>query len=281
LTTKANLLRRGVLQEAVCVLCNQEIESTRHVLWDCPAAQDVWCACDRIFQKSSFEGSGFREIWEALIMRCNQEELAFSAILARNIWFRRNSFVHKGVFSHPNELVRDAEVSFQEFSHVKSMATGQNCGITNNMSVLWQPPPAGIFKVNWDVGFNPKLRRMGVGIIVRDDCGRIHVAQSKTLNSYQEPVVGEALVALQAVEFSRDLGLQDVLFEGDSLQVVNMMLEPGESWCHYGQIGADIKLLMGSFRSCEIKHVRQNQNRAAHGLAKEAVREVIDRVWME
>jgi ribonuclease HI len=94
-------------------------------------------------------------------------------------------------------------------------------------------------------------------------------------------VVGEALAALQAVEFSRDLGLQDVLFEGDSLQVVNMILEPGESWCHYGQIGADIKLLMSSFRSCEIKHVRRTQNRAAHGLAKEAVREVIDRVWME
>jgi hypothetical protein len=125
LPTKANLLRRGVLQEVVCVLCNQEIESTRHVLWDCPTAQDVWCACDRIFQKSSFEGSGFREIWEALIMRCNQEELAFSAILARNIWFRRNSFVHGGVFSHPNKLVRDAEVSLHEFSHVKSMATSK------------------------------------------------------------------------------------------------------------------------------------------------------------
>jgi hypothetical protein len=76
----------------------------------------------------------------------------------------------------------------------------------------WQPPPQSIFEVNWDVGFNPQLKRMGVGVIVRDDHGRVHAALSKTLNTYQEPVVGETLVALQAVEFSRDLGLQDVIF---------------------------------------------------------------------
>jgi hypothetical protein len=62
------------------------------------------------------------------------------------------------------------------------------------------------------VGLNPKLQQMGVGVIVRDDHGRVHAAISKTLNTYQEPVVGESLAALQAVEFSRDLGLQDVIF---------------------------------------------------------------------
>lgn len=145
----------------------------------------------------------------------------------------------------------------------------------------WLPPSVGIFKVNWDVGFNPKLLRMGAGVVVRDDHGRVHAAQSKTLSSYQEPMVVEALVALQAVEFSRDLGLQDIILEGDSLQVVNVILEHEDSWCRFGEIEVDIKLVLGSFRSWDIKHVKWSQNNAAHGLAKESVKEVMDKVWME
>ena len=91
-------------------------------------------------------------------------------------------------------------------------------------------------------------------------------------------MIGESLAALQAVEYSRDLGLQEVIFEGDSLQVVNMILAQDESQCRFGQIVADILTILGSFRSWDFQHVRRAQNHAAHGLAKESVREVIDRV---
>jgi ribonuclease HI len=107
-------------------------------------------------------------------------------------------------------------------------------GTVTDFKERWQPPPAGMFKINCDVGFNPKLQCMGVGVIVRDEHGRVHAAQSKTLTSYQEPVVGEALAALQAVELSRDLGLQDILLEGDSLQVLTMILEQEDNWCRFG-----------------------------------------------
>jgi hypothetical protein len=63
-------------------------------------------------------------------------------------------------------------------------------GTVTDFKERWQPPPAGMFKINCDVGFNPKLQFMGVGVIVRDEHGRVHAAQSKTLTSYQEPVVG-------------------------------------------------------------------------------------------
>jgi ribonuclease HI len=149
------------------------------------------------------------------------------------------------------------------------------------MMARWQPPPENTFKVNWEVGINPKRQQLGVGVIVRDDHGRVHAAMSKTLDTFQEPVIGESLVALHAVEFSRDLGLQDVIFEGDSLQVVKMILDQDESWCRFGQIVADIQTVLGSFRRWEVRHVKRNQNTAAHGLAKESVREKIDRVWME
>jgi hypothetical protein len=94
LPTRENLFKRKVLEDTICMFYSQGIESTRHVLWDCPAAMDVWGVCDQKFHKAQFQGSEFRDVWEALIQCCNGEELAFSAILARNIWHRRNSVVH-------------------------------------------------------------------------------------------------------------------------------------------------------------------------------------------
>jgi ribonuclease HI len=93
--------------------------------------------------------------------------------------------------------------------------------------------------------------------------------------------MGEAFAALQTLEFSRDLDLHYILLEGDSLQVVNMILEQGENWCRYGPVVADIHLILGSFRRWEIVHAKRTQNHAAHGLAKEATREVMDKVWIE
>jgi hypothetical protein len=117
--------------------------------------------------------------------------------------------------------VKNAAVEHREVSTEISLA-------------CWQPPPQSIFKVNWDVGFNPQLKRMGVGVIVRDDHGRVRAAINKTLNTCQESVVRETLVALQAVEFSLYLGLQDAIFEGDSMQVFNMILDHDKSWCRFG-----------------------------------------------
>ena len=43
--TNENSLKRTVLTEALCPICQSDIESVGHALWSCPAAQDVWHEC--------------------------------------------------------------------------------------------------------------------------------------------------------------------------------------------------------------------------------------------
>jgi ribonuclease HI len=50
----------------------------------------------------------------------------------------------------------------------------------------------------------------------------------------QELVVVEAQAALCAVEFCCNLGLQDIILEGDSTHVVNSVNAIGPNWCRYG-----------------------------------------------
>jgi ribonuclease HI len=145
----------------------------------------------------------------------------------------------------------------------------------------WRPPQEDFYKVNWDAALNSANRRMGVGIIVRDHLGMVIAARSQTLEFLPEPVVAEAIAALHAAEFSRDLGLPTIVLEGDSLQVVKEVQDMRPTWSRYGHIAADIHTVLQGVRSWQICHTKRATNFAAHGLAKEATLNVIDRVWME
>lgn len=56
----------------------------------------------------------------------------------------------------------------------------------------WASPLFRRYKVNWDVALDSHNKRMGIGVIVRDYKGRATVAQSKTFNTFYEPVAAEA-----------------------------------------------------------------------------------------
>lgn len=90
LQTKDNLKRRRVVQEDICFICNRFVETAKHSLWDCPAAQDVWGGSDQMF------GGDFLAVTEYLMERCNIEELELAGVIASDIWKRRNSVLHGG-----------------------------------------------------------------------------------------------------------------------------------------------------------------------------------------
>ncbi|XP_059461760.1 uncharacterized protein LOC132190696 [Corylus avellana] len=145
----------------------------------------------------------------------------------------------------------------------------------------WKAPPMGKVKTNWDIATDSKQNRLDFGVIIRDDRGRVLTALSKTLNSIQELVVGEAMGALAAVEFSRDSGFFDVILEGDSKQVVDAITNTGPSWSKYEHIAGDIQEVRKTFRTWEVRHVKRVANEAAHRLAKAAIREEGEGIWLE
>jgi tagatose-1,6-bisphosphate aldolase non-catalytic subunit AgaZ/GatZ len=54
--------------------------------------------------------------------KCSPKEFEFFVILARKIWFQRNSVVHGGVFTGPNELIQEAYASIDDFRKVNAKA---------------------------------------------------------------------------------------------------------------------------------------------------------------
>lgn len=87
---------------------------------------------------------------------------------------------------------------------------------------------------------------MGVGIIVRDHQGRVSVALSRTIKAMQEPGTTEAMRALSTAEFTKDLGIPDIILEGGCLQVVNAIKGAGTSWSPYGQVVGDARMVLNT-----------------------------------
>lgn len=120
---------------------------------------------------------------------------------------------------------------------------------------------------------------MGIGIVVRDHSGFVIAAQGKRTTGL--PVHAEAMGALVAAELSRDLGLPDVIMEGDSLQVVQSLRNMSPNWSSYGKIIEDARGILYTRRSWMVSHVKREANSAAPHLAKNAFTMSLDRVWME
>jgi hypothetical protein len=85
LPTKENLLQRRVVSDNLCPICTLSGETTAHILWHCPSAQDVWCSSPLRFQKSNSMSLNFKCLFEEMIDRFEYEELAPWAIIARTI----------------------------------------------------------------------------------------------------------------------------------------------------------------------------------------------------
>lgn len=126
--------------------------------------------------------------------------------MARRIWMRRNELVHIGKFIHPTQLLREAEAALEDFQRINNNPKQHGSDEGEQEPVRWQPPPRGMIKINWDAALDLTKKKIGLGIVARDDRGSFMAAYSKNQAIEVNPVVAEALAALHAVIFCQEQG---------------------------------------------------------------------------
>jgi hypothetical protein len=93
LPTKLNLFKKGIVSDSLYSICTMEVETLEHAIWSCPFAMDVWIECTKKFHKCSFVPVSFIHILETLLLRLEVEEIQLFAIVAHQVWLRRNSSI--------------------------------------------------------------------------------------------------------------------------------------------------------------------------------------------
>lgn len=230
LPTRMNLYRRKIIEEAKCPCCEVEDETLIHALWTCPAAQDIWGSKMSHFQKCYASGVSFKEVFEDGIQRYSKEILELLVVVARGIWFRRNKLVFERAFSHPDDVFSAAINFIREYKKrlVKDKPLVQsemNLGVSRDIAT-WSPPPYGFIKINWDTAINKTKGWIGMGIIARDYLGNCLGIRSLTKFLQADAKTAESLAALEAVQFAKEAGFLEAIFEGDAANVIEEINSP-------------------------------------------------------
>lgn len=87
--------------------------------------------------------------------------------------------------------------------------------------VWWSLPSNKYYKVNWDAANHNKWKRAGFGIIFGDRERNVFACLSTSPAFYSQPLVAECLALWRTIEFCTELGLQNVVLEGDMQVAIN------------------------------------------------------------
>ena len=136
--------------------------------------------------------------------------------------------------------------------------------------VRWLPLQDQTYKVNVDEAVFTKLKAMGIGVVIRDKEGKFKVALSKKIKLPLGPIEAKAMAVEVGVQFTKDVGIRDVMVEGDSLimqRALNELAPPPPS---VDAVIVGIKVSCADFHHIAFTHMRRQGNNPTHLLAKYA-----------
>jgi hypothetical protein len=81
--------------------------------------------------------------------------------------------------------------------------------------------------------------------------------------------------------FCKEVGVFDVILEGDAKQIVDEVNVAGPNLSIVGQFVEGIQAEIHGLRQALMVHVGRDSNKVAHALSKEASSKVIDLAWLE
>ena len=133
------------------------------------------------------------------------------------IWHNQNATRHGGKRRTGKEVVSWVAQYTEEFTEAN--ACMESTASVPEVKGTWIPPPSNVFKVNVDAAVFTSQRAVGVGVIIKDDKGRIEAAISKKINASLGAVEAEAMAHEVGLVFARDIGIHNIIMEGDLLVI--------------------------------------------------------------
>ncbi|XP_023898548.1 uncharacterized protein LOC112010439 [Quercus suber] len=130
----------------------------------------------------------------------------------------------------------------------------------------WKPPASGLYKINFDGAFFEEQACVGLNVVIRDSVGLIIGALSQKIRYQGFVDMVEALAACRAVVFAKELCPQSMVVEGDSLRVIQALVDARPSRSMFGHVIVDIHSLVFNVE-CSFYHVKKEGNKLAHAFA--------------
>lgn len=135
---------------------------------------------------------------------------------------------------------------------------------------MWAPPWGGQFKIKVDGAVFTNQKAGGVGVVIKDSEGRLEAALSKKIPVPLGTAEAEAKAFQVGLLFAKEVGVCDVILEGDSMIIYNALCNYSLAPSLIVSVVQGIHDISGDFHSVGYSQVRRQGNLPAHILAKYA-----------
>ena len=275
LPTRGNIARRIQGMDVRCPLCDFRVESEMHILFECPAAVEVW-------QCSPFEF----DLWcpgpdsaiTVLLRAANRLEPSrfgdFVAV-AWEIWNERNRFLFGQ--STGGRRCYSADRAIQFVQQYRQVQVQESKELAPRQS-WWTPPGSGTFKLNFDAG-RVGENMHGWGFVIRNHVGDVMLLGVRQNMGFSSPEEEEARACHFALGIALAYGYRRLIVEGDCLALIGKLqsgLIPNNS---LGFFISDILSLAVSFDFLVWNFVKRGCNEVAHAIAHLQPITLNERIW--
>ncbi|KAL6561223.1 hypothetical protein OROMI_016824 [Orobanche minor] len=265
LPTRRALAIRRVEVSLVCPLCTAHVvEDDAHVLLHCELVEEVWLEFQGILPVRM--GNTLQE-WFQLVAEGDKSNLALVAFYLAGIWHARNKVVWSNEGWNAAVVLLSINGQIESW---KQAAASSSLTLANRSSspTIWSPPPAGFVKCNVDAALFAEEAKVGYGLVICDEAGRFVAASNGLVVSPQDPFLAEAMALKEALSWLKEHKFEKIHVEVDCQKLWCKVRASGMDHSYFGIVVNEIKLLLNSFNSISIRHVRRTANVLAHALAR-------------
>ncbi|KAK9999984.1 hypothetical protein SO802_019587 [Lithocarpus litseifolius] len=116
-------------------------------------------------------------------------------------------------------VYKDMLERLQEFQYAQDLPATP---ISLPQLTHWLPPRSPTLKVNFDSAIFHNSQTAGIGMVIRDESGKVVGALFERIPLPHTIDVAEALACRRAVSFAKELGIKSMIVEGDSEKVIEV-----------------------------------------------------------
>ncbi|XP_030969853.1 uncharacterized protein LOC115990136 [Quercus lobata] len=193
------------------------------------------------------------------------------------IWERRNRVRLRQQAWGVGEVCWHAFELLKEFHDVHKKVYRM---VVRSSDSWWKPPASRMYKINFDGALFEEQTCAGLRVVIRDSTGLVIGALSQKIRHPGSVDMVEALAASRAIVFSKELCLQSIVVEGDSLRVIQAIVAARPSRTMFGHVIAEIHSLVSNV-DCTVCHVKRKGNKLAHALARRVVASADFDMWLK
>ncbi|XP_071685499.1 uncharacterized protein [Lolium perenne] len=226
--------------------------------------KQVWRALDcEDLRLSLCECANARQVTDH-ILSLPTEKRSTVIILLWNWWTARNKANVGEKLLSCDEVCSKVRKHLVEFCHKEEHV--QEAHATEDR---WEPPEANFIKVNVDAAFCQESRMGAWGFIARGSDGSFIAAGTGAMNHLSSALHAEALACVAAIESMSNRGSFRVIFESDSLSLVNAVKSGDADLSDSGVLYREARsLCVLAFDAFEFRFCRRSCNKAAHAIAQ-------------